>query len=119
MKGRSMCAAARANTKHVMPAFAPALQAHLDADERIGIVKQIELPAHDCRSFLEAALVKRDGWNAIEIARQSVKPSARRCTTIQRLLLSDGGHGWPSRLLLVVTRRISIMTAPFAARPNK
>jgi hypothetical protein len=101
MKRRSV----RAATKHVMPALAVARQAYLDAHERVGIVKQIELHAHDCRSFLEAALVKCDGWNAIEIARQSVQPSARRRTIIQRAFPSDGGgHGWPSGVSVVVTR---------------
>jgi hypothetical protein len=38
-----MCVAARTNMKHVMPARAVARQFDLDANERIRIVKHVEL----------------------------------------------------------------------------
>jgi hypothetical protein len=43
MKRRSVRATARTNMKHVMPARALALQVNLDANERIRIVKHVEL----------------------------------------------------------------------------
>jgi hypothetical protein len=52
-----------------MPALVAAQQAYLDADERVGIVKHIELQVHECRSFLEAALFKCDGGSATMLRR--------------------------------------------------
>jgi len=45
------------------------------------------------------------------MARQNVQPSARR-TTAQRVLLSGGGHGWPSAPSLVTARTMIIAGFP-------
>jgi hypothetical protein len=56
-------------------------------------------------------------WNSASwIARQSVQPPARR-TTAQRVLLSGGGHGWPSGPSLVTAR--TMMIAGFPSRAGE
>jgi hypothetical protein len=43
MQGCSMWSAARTDTKHVMPAPAVARQLNLDANERVRVLKHVEL----------------------------------------------------------------------------